>query len=338
MTQRGLLEFAPMGTLLQTLPAGPLDVIGDVHGELSALQDLLLHLGYDSQGLHPDGRHMVFVGDLVDRGPDSLGVVRLVSELVSAGAASCIVGNHELNLLLGKRRAGNEWFYGETQELRDNGHAIEQVLADDDTRVEIILFLLRLPLALERADLRVVHACWDPAAIEALRGAQCGLVELFYDTDLDITKACMDAGHEDNSMAANLARQNGNPVTVLTSGRERPTDTPFRAGGQTRHVERVPWWQDYQDDSDVIFGHYWRAIDPENRAVKRGPYLFGEHTYQQALGPKHNAYCVDYSVGYRNVARAKGDATERSTALAAMRYPEHELMLDDGTRVPVIKP
>lgn len=337
MGRRTLLKFAPMGTLLQTLPDGPLDIIGDVHGELSALQDLLQHLGYDQQGQHPDGRHLVFVGDLVDRGPDSLGVIRLVAKLMKAGAASCIIGNHELNLLLGKRRAGNEWFYGDTQELRDNGQTITQILADDDTRVEIMLFLLRLPLALERDDLRVVHACWDSTAIDALRAAQCGLVELFYDTEMDITKACLDAGHEGNSKLANLARQNDNPVTVLTSGLERPTDTPFRAGGQMRDVERVPWWENYQGDIDVVFGHYWRAIDPDNRAVKRGPYLFGERAYQQALGPKHNAYCVDYSVGYRNVARAKGDVTRRSTALAAMRYPEHELMLDDGRRVPVTK-
>jgi hypothetical protein len=261
-----------------------------------------------------------------------------VSALIQSGTASCIIGNHELNLLLGKRRAGNEWFYGETQELRDNGHAITQVLADHSTRVEIMLFLLRLPLALQRADLRIVHACWDAAAIEALGAAQCGLVELFFDCEAQITKVCASAGHEGHSMQADLARQNDNPVTVLTSGQERPTDTPFRAGGQTRHVERVPWWQEYQDDVDVIFGHYWRAIDPENRAVKRGPYLFGDQSYQQALGPKRNAYCVDYSVGYRNVARAKGDVTKRNTALAAMRYPEHELMLDDGTRVPVTKP
>ena len=324
-----------MGTLLQTLPDGPLDIVGDIHGELEALQDLLRHLGYDSEGNHPQGRHLVFVGDLVDRGPDSLGVVRLVSRLMENGGASCIVGHHARNLLLGKRRAGNEWFWGEGQELRDNGHRIEQVLANDDTRVEIMLFLLRLPLALQRADLRVVHACWDTLAVKSLPEAQCGLVDLFYDTERAITLAAVEAGHMRNSMAANLARQNDNPVTVLTSGQERPTAEPFRAGGQTRHVERVPWWESYEDSVEVVFGHYWRALDPDNRAVKRGPYLFGDRPYHQALGPLHNAYCVDFSVGYRNVARAKGDVSRRSTALAALRHPERELMLDNGSRISV---
>jgi len=324
-----------MGTLLQTLPDGPLDIVGDVHGELEALKDLLHHLGYGKDGRHPEGRHLVFVGDLVDRGPDSLGVVRLVAKLMEKGVASCIVGNHELNLLLGKRRAGNEWFWGEDQELRDHGHRIDQALANDDTRVEIMLFILRLPLALQRADLRVVHACWDTRAIKSLHEAQCGLVELFYDSEQAITLAAVKAGHRRNSMAANLARQNDNPVTVLTSGQERPAKEPFRAGGQTRYVERLPWWESYEDPIEVVFGHYWRALDPDNRAVKRGPYLFGERPFHQALGPLDNAYCVDFSVGYRNVARAKGDVTRRSTALAALRHPERVLMLDSGTTVAI---
>ncbi len=69
--------------------------------------------------------------------------------------------------------------------------------------------------------------------------------------------------------------------------------------------------------------------------MKRGPYLFGDRPYHQALGPLHNAYCVDFSVGYRNVARAKGDVSRRSTALAALRHPERELMLDNGSRISV---
>jgi len=327
-----------MGNLLQPLPDGPLDIIGDVHGELGALQDLLQHLGYDSSGNHPDGRHLVFVGDLVDRGPDSLGVIRLVAPLVKSGAASCILGNHELNLLLGKRRDGNEWFFGDKQQLRDNGTTIEQVLANNETRTEILLFLLRLPLALQRHDLRVVHACWDSQALASLESSRCGLVELFYASEQAITETCLAAGHEQDSVFADLARQNENPVTVLTSGQERLTDTPFRAGGRVRSEERVPWWRDYHDDCEVIFGHYWRAIDPDSRTAESGPYLFDVVPYEQALGPKQNAFCIDFSVGYRNVARAKGDLNHGSAALAALRFPERELMLDDGRCVRVTKP
>ncbi len=47
---------------------------------------------------HPQGRTAVFVGDLVDRGPDSPGVLRLVMGMVAAGHALCVPGNHENKL------------------------------------------------------------------------------------------------------------------------------------------------------------------------------------------------------------------------------------------------
>ena len=58
-------------SLVQRLPEGPLDIVGDIHGEIAALEQLLAHLGYDGQGNHPEGRRLVFVGDFCDRGPDS---------------------------------------------------------------------------------------------------------------------------------------------------------------------------------------------------------------------------------------------------------------------------
>lgn len=321
-----------MRSLLGELPQRSLDIVGDVHGELSALEELLGHLGYDSSGAHPEHRFLVFVGDLVDRGPDSPGVVRLVQAMVKAGNAICLIGNHELNLLLGKERSGNEWFFGRPQNLRGTEHVIPQVIADDSIREEILLFLQTLPLAAQRDDLRVVHACWQEEAIASLDGEQRSLVDLFYDTEKAITQACIRDGDKPNSLVADLARQNQNPVTVLTSGMEAPTETPFRAGGQMRRVERVAWWQSYRDNIPVVFGHYWRAMDPENRAVKRGPYLFQEQDFHAALGPLQNAYCVDYSIGYRNVARAKGQEGVRSAALMALRVPEFELLADDGSR------
>ncbi|MGC1207246.1 MAG: AAA family ATPase, partial [Ornithinimicrobium sp.] len=77
---------------------GPFDVIGDIHGCRSELESLLIRLSYeisrDDQGrpvdaVHAAGRRAVFVGDLVDRGPDSAGVLRLVMGMVGAGHALC---------------------------------------------------------------------------------------------------------------------------------------------------------------------------------------------------------------------------------------------------------
>ena len=87
---------------------GPFDVIGDIHGCRSELESLLDRLGYtlvrDGQGrpvdaTHPEGRRPVFVGDLVDRGPDSPGVLRLVMGMVGNGHALCVPGNHENKLV-----------------------------------------------------------------------------------------------------------------------------------------------------------------------------------------------------------------------------------------------
>ncbi|MDI3402396.1 polynucleotide kinase-phosphatase [Streptomyces cavernicola] len=73
---------------------GPFDIIGDIHGCRSELDTLLGKLGY-VDGAHPEGRTAVFVGDLVDRGPDSPGVLRRVMSMVKSGNALCVPGNHE---------------------------------------------------------------------------------------------------------------------------------------------------------------------------------------------------------------------------------------------------
>ncbi|MGI5480134.1 polynucleotide kinase-phosphatase [Streptomyces lavendofoliae] len=76
---------------------GPFDIIGDIHGCSSELETLLAKLGYED-GAHPEGRTAVFVGDLVDRGPDSPGVLRRVMGMVASGDALCVPGNHENKL------------------------------------------------------------------------------------------------------------------------------------------------------------------------------------------------------------------------------------------------
>ena len=83
---------------------GPFDIIGDVHGCLDELVDLLATLGYEisadrTSARHPGGRTAVFVGDLVDRGPSVPGVLRLVMSMVDQGAALCVPGNHENKLV-----------------------------------------------------------------------------------------------------------------------------------------------------------------------------------------------------------------------------------------------
>lgn len=87
---------------------GPFDVIGDVHGCFEELQLLLGQLGYslelDQEGratgaTHPQGRRAIFLGDLVDRGPDTPGVLRLAMSMVERGSALAVAGNHESRLV-----------------------------------------------------------------------------------------------------------------------------------------------------------------------------------------------------------------------------------------------
>ncbi len=83
---------------------GPFDIIGDVHGCFDELVELLGVLGYEIGGegvavRRPAGRKAVFLGDLVDRGPNSPAVLRLVMSMVEQGTALCVPGNHDLKLM-----------------------------------------------------------------------------------------------------------------------------------------------------------------------------------------------------------------------------------------------
>lgn len=76
---------------------GPFDIVGDVHGCFLELAELLERLGYRRRGAvlaHPEGRQAVFLGDLTDRGPNSVETVLLVEAMVRAGTALYVPGNH----------------------------------------------------------------------------------------------------------------------------------------------------------------------------------------------------------------------------------------------------
>ena len=117
---------------------GPFDIIGDVHGCCDELEQLLQQLGYQAQEQnsaettnadpsfwqfptysHPEGRQALFLGDLVDRGPRILDTLKLVRNMVKAGSALCILGNHENKLM--RRLNGKK--------VKIN-HGLEQTMAE----------------------------------------------------------------------------------------------------------------------------------------------------------------------------------------------------------------
>jgi len=83
---------------------GPFDIIGDIHGCYDELVDLLRELGHgvdaEAWRVEPvDGRNLIFLGDLVDRGPGTPAVLKLVMDAVERGVALCVPGNHDVKLL-----------------------------------------------------------------------------------------------------------------------------------------------------------------------------------------------------------------------------------------------
>ncbi len=134
-------------------PRPPYDLVGDVHGCGSELDTLLNKLGWDGTG-HPDGRVAVFVGDLVDRGPDTPGVLRRVMEMAAAGTALCVAGNHEAKLVRALRGAPVRTTHGLQESL-------DQLDRETDTfRDEVVDFLMGLPhqVVLDEGRLVVAHA------------------------------------------------------------------------------------------------------------------------------------------------------------------------------------
>lgn len=96
-------DSTTLATQIPTIPdTAKLDVIGDVHGLADTLQAMFHKLGYDEDLNHPDGRQLCFLGDLVDRGPQSLEVLDRVMQAVASGHY-CVRGNHDNNLARGLR-------------------------------------------------------------------------------------------------------------------------------------------------------------------------------------------------------------------------------------------
>ena len=137
--------------------AGPFDVIGDVHGCREELEALLVELGYapvEGVWSHPAGRRLIFLGDLVDRGPDVPGVLDIVMAMVAWDTALCVLGNHEAKLAKSLRGRDVK---------PTNGLAVSLAQLEARTatyREQVVAFIAGLPahLVLDAGRLVVAHA------------------------------------------------------------------------------------------------------------------------------------------------------------------------------------
>lgn len=292
------------------------DIIGDIHGSLDKLIDLLHTLGYRGEiPQHPEGRQAVFVGDLIDRGPGEaqLAIVRLVKAMVDAGSAIAVMGNHEFNALAYATplEDGSPYYC----RPHDNHHNREKhadfLSLSDNERQECYDFFYSMPLWAELDGVRVIHACWHQPTIDEvakrlggnrLRGA-------------DDIRAASD---RDDPLYAD--------IELLLKGPEKLiidlTGAPFYdKEGIAREAARFRWWKsagdyliDYLELGDpsqlgeefnlealretpvdhqhlynstipVVFGHYWRQRDADDPAW--APHLDDTCTDVTA--------CVDFS-------------------------------------------
>lgn len=142
------------------------DIIGDVHGchaELTELLELLGYGWYDGDPRmprFPEGRKLVFAGDLVDRGPNSVRVLKIVMNLVGHGVAHFVQGNHDNKLY----RYLKETLHGRQSKVRVS-HGLSKTLeeldkAGLDFQYEVYEFLESTPTIFETDNLIVVHAAY----------------------------------------------------------------------------------------------------------------------------------------------------------------------------------
>ena len=141
--------------------AGPFDIVGDVHGCCDELEELLALLGYevewsgcDVSVTPPVGRTLVFVGDLVDRGPRSPDVLRIAMAMAAAGTALCVEGNHDNKFA--------RWLSGANVKPAHGLQAsIDQMAGEDPAfRAQVRMYIGSLPpyLWLQGGALVVAHA------------------------------------------------------------------------------------------------------------------------------------------------------------------------------------
>ena len=153
-----------------------IDIIGDIHGYADKLTGLLEQLGYVHNGQHfvpPLGHRALFIGDLIDRGPQQLATLELVFAMLDADVADVVMGNHEYNALtFATPDPRNSKRYLRTHnEVHNNQHEafLAEIPFGSDAHKHWLQCFYELPLWLETDHACYVHACWDEKNISFLK-------------------------------------------------------------------------------------------------------------------------------------------------------------------------
>ncbi|MHC4716503.1 MAG: polynucleotide kinase-phosphatase, partial [Planctomycetota bacterium] len=153
---------------------GPFDIIGDVHGCCTELEDLLGRLGYelatadvppgdaavwgDQVYAHPQGRKVVFLGDLVDRGPRVVDTLRIARNMIEAGHALCVPGNHDMKLMRKLRGRNVQITHGLAESLAEVDALRDEIREEFARQAGDFLDALVSHYVLDGGKLVVAHA------------------------------------------------------------------------------------------------------------------------------------------------------------------------------------
>lgn len=290
--------------------ASAYDVIGDIHGHADKLEALLKHLGYAATGTGyrpPAGRKAVFLGDLIDRGPEQLRVLEIVKSMVDNGDAQCILGNHEFNAIgyleddpssPGESLRPSR---GDSEKARKNReqHAafIAQAGHQSQTHRYWVQWFRTLPPFLDLGGVRVVHGSWDDASVASLTGAGWTEGALLAD-DLLLE-----------------AYRTGSPVRAarerLTCGLELPLPEGryiLDKSGHRHHEVRIADWRHQATalhevalvppgQEEQLRGMTWPAELALN-PIEGSPVFIGHHWFSgQPRTESRKLACLDWSAG-----------------------------------------
>ena len=153
------------------------DVIGDIHGHAAKLEALLERLGYARRAaswVPPAGRQAIFLGDLIDRGPEQTKVVRIVQTMIDAGHARCVMGNHEFNAIgYATPRADSQGMFlrrHSPKNIAQHEEFLRQVGAGSPLHRDLVAWFATLPPTLDLGAIRVVHAWWHQPHVDLVAG------------------------------------------------------------------------------------------------------------------------------------------------------------------------
>ncbi|MCX2523212.1 metallophosphoesterase [Larsenimonas rhizosphaerae] len=298
------------------------DLIGDVHGCGATLAVLLERLGYrrdDGVYRHPE-RKVIFLGDLIDRGPRVRLALSIARSMVEAGEALIVMGNHEYNALTYCLPAhdGNTWLRPHTpRTTRVIQETLDQFADTPAEWDDYLAWFMTLPLCLELPDLRVVHACWDEDLVRRFLARR---------PEGNIDRAFLERTVRRDSFEHQVMDRLTRGVDVIM-----PDGIQIHSGdGFTRRSFRANFWaQSPQTYGDVVFqpDHLPAELDdhPLSEEEKaRLPFygpderpLFIGHYWCEGIPalPAPNIACLDYSaVKYGRLVAYRFDGESRLDA------------------------